>query len=76
MNFQLRFPEGIELFAGLDDAVDDLIQEATKILAKYDLKIKGWAKSGHPPPEKISVDGKEAIGGLLWDPLLDEFSSN
>ena len=57
-----------------DDAVDSLIAEATNILAKYDLKIKGWAKSGHLPPDKISVDGKVAIGGLLWNPVLDKFS--
>ena len=54
-----------------------LIEDNENVLDTVQMKVKGWAQSGKPPPEQISEDGKSvAFAGLSWNPLLDIFSLN
>ena len=36
------------------------------------MSVKGFTKSGHPPPEELTVNGSEVgVLGYIWDPLTD-----
>ena len=55
----------------------NIITVIDKILGEYQLKVKGWARSGEDPPPEISKDGHCVMfAGMVWMPRLDFFMLN
>ena len=78
-NFLLRSRYVDDMSKGTLDNDESLRiqQDVDKVFADHFLKVKGWAKSGSPPPEELSKDGTSvAFAGMKWEPELDIYSLN
>ena len=54
-----------------------LIKDTEDTLDKVQMRVKGWAISGEPPPSDLSDDGNSiGFAGMSWYPEIDVFSLN
>ena len=53
----------------------ELIDNTETVLDTVQMKVKGWAQTGVPPPKDLTDDGASiTFAGMSWQPLIDTFS--
>ena len=73
----LRYVDDLGNSTANDESTRKLINNTTEALESIGMKIKGWAVSGHDPPEEISDDGYSvAFAGMIWYPRADVYKLN